>query len=74
MGGGNNDGGGRIYPADWATKTKGQKQNYWKRRRQSGKGPPRVIGHGPEILEEAGCKSSVKILNQEEIALAARRL
>ena len=39
-GGDNNRGSGRIYPADWATKTKGQKKMYWKRRRQSGKGPP----------------------------------
>jgi hypothetical protein len=38
-GGGNNRGSGRIYPADWATKTKGQKRKYWKRR-QSGKGQP----------------------------------
>ena len=38
-GGSNNDGSGRMYPADWATKTKRQKRKYWKRR-QSGKGQP----------------------------------
>ena len=31
---------GRVYPADWETKTKGQKKMYWKRRRPSGKGLP----------------------------------
>ena len=31
---------GRVYPAGWETKTKDQKRKYWKRRRQSGKGPP----------------------------------
>ena len=33
---------GRVYPADWETKTRGQKKKYWKRRRPSGRGlsPP----------------------------------
>ena len=29
---------GRVYPADWETKTRNQKSKYWKRRRPSGKG------------------------------------
>ena len=33
---------GRVYPADWETKTRGHKKKYWKRRRPSGRGlsPP----------------------------------
>ena len=31
---------GRVHPAGWEMKTRGQKKMYWKRRRPSGKGLP----------------------------------